>query len=165
MIRDKEQEKMQIYIPSGIFILFSIVFIIIGKDSCKEKMISRDMIKWKYKFQTMDIKVISFSIDDKSIVCKSEDILRYWKEAKSIYLNREKAAPDKLYKKEDFILEHCGKYYTLLTNKDIDSIVYKFLPKDQYEEYFEGKLINKSRDFYRKRKYHRRYVKWLVGCK
>ena len=149
----------------GFLIFFFSVFFIIFWNKGKSSRLNKRKIAWKKEMQSKGIKSLSIVLQRDYLIAKSEDILRYWKKVKNIYINGEKTAPDKIYKKEDFSLEHCGKYYTLLTNKDIDSIVYKFPPQDQYEEYFEGKLINKSRDFYKKRKYHKRYVKWLPECK
>ncbi|HHH53062.1 MAG TPA: hypothetical protein ENK91_05340 [Bacteroidetes bacterium] len=96
---------------------------------------------------------------------KGGDISRYWKKVKKVYVNNQLITPDKLYRKNDFIFAHCNENYALLTNKDIDSIVYKFPPVDIYEEYVKGKLINKSSTFYSKRRYHKKYKEALPECK
>ena len=149
----------------SIFLVFFImVIILLSKDSCENKMNARNMQKWKTKFELNDISNIAIVLDDNYIECEKEELLRYWKKVKKIYINNQEISPDKLYRKKDFIHEHCGDYFTVLTKKEIDSIVYKFPPVNKYEEYIKGKLINTSKDFYRKRKIQKRLSRSLPSC-
>lgn len=135
----------------------AIIILIINIDFISKR-------KWEKEIKNHSINSIALVFNSEVIFYKNGYTERFWKKVKRVYVNRETIQPPKLYKKADFIYIHCNQNYSLLTNKDIDSIVYKFPPIDIYEEFVKGKLINKSKEFYSKRKYHKKYSKVLPKC-
>jgi len=146
------------------FIFWLSIYLLMNSEYISRKRSITKSYSWKNKFMINDIKIISIKFDTNWVKDFSEVNPRYWKKVRKIYVNNQEVPPGELYKKDDFIYEHCGDYYTVLTKKEIDSIVYKFPPVNRYEEYVKGKLINSTKDFYRKRKLQKRLSRSLPPC-
>ena len=155
-------KKTTIFIWNICLLCFVILFI--KEEELYNKIYFKRIENWEQEFALKDIKEVDISFDNTFYNAKDPDMARYWKKVKKVYVNNQEVRPDKLYKKDDFIYEHCGDYYTVLTKKEIDSIVYKFPPVNRYEEYVKGKLINSTEDFYRKRKLQERLSGSLPTC-
>jgi len=147
-----------------VIVFFFFFWVLAFRDGCNRKKLAKNKMNWKQEFVLKGIKEVEISFDNTFYNAKDPDMDRYWKKVKKVYVNNQEVRPDKLYKKDDFIYEHCGDYYTVLTKKEIDSIVYKFPPVNRYEEYVKGKLINSTEDFYRKRKLQERLSGSLPTC-
>jgi hypothetical protein len=134
--------------------MYIIITIVLNRDSISIRRHNKSMSSWKKEFKINNISIV---LNTDFIISKSSNIEIYWKKVKKVYVNNQIINPDKLYKRKDFIYQHGGDYYILLVNKNVDSLVYKFPPINQYEEYIARKNVMTTKEFYSKRTYHKKY--------
>jgi hypothetical protein len=138
--------------------------LLLKSDLIYRKRHEKNQITWKKKLQANNINNILIVLTTDFIISKSNNIERYWKKVKKVYVNNQIIESDKLYKRKYFIYQHSGVYYVLLINKSVDSLVYKYPPINQYEEYIGKKNIIETQEFYSKQTYHRKYKSVLPEC-